>query len=100
MTTLTITDAKKNLGKWLKFAAAGGEVAIISGAEVIALRKVPVQAADYAWTEYGATQDEVAGYKRKVDAEHAQLKKAGRVAGIRNRKELEALVEKGARRPA
>lgn len=77
MTTLTITDAKKNLGKWLKIAADGGEVAIISGAEIIALRKVPVQAADYAWTEYGVTGEEVAAYEGKAIAEHNRHKAAG-----------------------
>jgi len=79
MTTLTITDAKKNLGKWLKIAASGGEVAIISGAEIIALRKVPVQAADYAWTEYGVTGEEVAAYERKAAADHHRLKAAGKL---------------------
>ena len=73
MTTLTITDAKKNLGKWLRIAANGGEVAIISGAEIIALRKVPVQAADYAWTEYGVTREEVAAYESRTIAEHKRL---------------------------
>lgn len=79
MTTLTITDAKKNLGKWLKIAASGGEVAIISGAEIIALRKVPVQAADYAWTEYGVTEEEVAAYEKKAVADHNRLKAAGKL---------------------
>lgn len=77
MTTLTITDAKKNLTKWLKIAASGGEVAIICGADIVALRKVPVQAADYAKTEYGLTEQEVATYEGKVAAEHARLKKKG-----------------------
>lgn len=79
MTTLTITDAKKNLGKWLRIAANGGEVAIISGAEIIALRKVPVQAADYAGTEYGVTGEEVANYERKAVADHQRLKAAGKL---------------------
>lgn len=79
MTTLTITDAKKNLTKWLKIAASGGEVAIICGADIVALRKVPVQAADYAMTEYGLTAEEVAAYEGKAATEHAQLKKMGAV---------------------
>ncbi len=79
MTTLTITDAKKNLGKWLKFAANGGEVAIISGAEIIALRKVPVQAADYSWIEYGVTGEDVTAYERKATAEHDRLKVASKL---------------------
>ena len=79
MTTLTITEAKKNLGKWLRIAASCGEVAIITGAEIIALRKVPVQAADYAWTEYGVMRDEVAAYESKAIGEHNQLKAAGKL---------------------
>jgi antitoxin (DNA-binding transcriptional repressor) of toxin-antitoxin stability system len=92
MTTLTITDAKKNLGKWLKAAARGEEVGIVAGADIIALRKVPIQSADYAWTEYGATAEEVAGYERKAAAERARLKQAGRLryltaADLRRRSE-------------
>ena len=51
MKTLTITDAKKNLSKWLQAAARGEEIGIISGSDVIALRKVAVEASDYAWRE-------------------------------------------------
>jgi antitoxin (DNA-binding transcriptional repressor) of toxin-antitoxin stability system len=77
MKTLTITDAKKNLSKWLQAAAKGEEVAIVSGADIIALRKVEVEASDYAWREYGLTQEEVADYEQRVDARYAQLKKTG-----------------------
>ncbi len=42
MKTLTITDAKKNLGRWLQSAARGEHVAIICGADIIALRKIEV----------------------------------------------------------
>lgn len=77
MKTLTITDAKKNLSKWLQAAAKGEEIAIVSGADIIALRKVEVEAADYAWREYGLTQEEVAAYERRVDARHQKLKKTG-----------------------
>ena len=79
MKTLTITDAKRNLGKWLQAAARGEEVGIITGAEIIALRKVPVQSADYAWTEYGVSQEEVARYEQKAIAEHNRLKQAGKL---------------------
>ncbi len=62
MRTLTITDAKKNLGRWLKAAAQGEEVAIIAGSDIIALRKVEVAALDtsYAEAEYGATPESLA----------------------------------------
>lgn len=45
MKTLTITEARKNLGFWLKAAARGEEVGIISGADIIGLRRMRVTAA-------------------------------------------------------
>ena len=44
MKTLTITEAKKNLGKWLKAAVDGDDVAIINGATCVALRPVQIEA--------------------------------------------------------
>jgi antitoxin (DNA-binding transcriptional repressor) of toxin-antitoxin stability system len=79
MTTLTITDAKKNLTRWLKAAARGEEIAIMSGADVIALRKVEVEATDYAWREYGASPEEIARYEREALSEHTRLKRAGKL---------------------
>ncbi|KAF0179817.1 MAG: hypothetical protein FD161_1159 [Limisphaerales bacterium] len=79
MTTLTITDAKKNLTRWLKAAARGEEVAIMSGADVIALRKVEVEATDYAWREYGVTDVELDRFEAKLDADYARLKKQGKL---------------------
>lgn len=60
MKTLTITDAKKNLSRWLAAAARGEDIGIICGADVIALRKVEVESTDYAQREYGATAEQVA----------------------------------------
>jgi antitoxin (DNA-binding transcriptional repressor) of toxin-antitoxin stability system len=79
MKTLTITDARKNLGKWLQAAARGEDIGIISGADVIALRKVGVQSTDYAWREYGVTPEQVSRYERSAIAEHGRLKKAGKL---------------------
>jgi antitoxin (DNA-binding transcriptional repressor) of toxin-antitoxin stability system len=81
MKTLTITEAKKNLGAWLKAAGRGEEVAILCGADVIALRKVEIEAVDtsYAGTEYGVTPQELARFERAVDQHFAANKKAGRL---------------------
>lgn len=57
MKTLTITDAKKNLGKWLAAAAHGEDIGIVCGADIIALCKVEVESTDYAQREYGVTPD-------------------------------------------
>ena len=54
MKTLTITDAKKNLSRWLDAAARGEDIGIIRGADIIALRRVEVESTDYAQREYGA----------------------------------------------
>jgi len=51
MKTLTITDARQNLGHWLKLAANGEEVGVIVGSDIIALRKVKIQSADYAYQD-------------------------------------------------
>jgi len=72
MQTLTITHAKKNLGKWLKAAARGQDIAIVSGADIIALRKVPIEASDYAQREYGVTEEQL---DRFVDASEALLER-------------------------
>ena len=47
MKTLTITNAKKNLGRWLDAAARGQDIGIVSGADIIALCKVEVESTDY-----------------------------------------------------
>jgi antitoxin (DNA-binding transcriptional repressor) of toxin-antitoxin stability system len=59
MQTLTITHAKQNLGKWLKAAALGEDIGIVSGADIIALRKVSVESSDYAQREYGVTEKQL-----------------------------------------
>ncbi len=82
MRTLTITEAKKNLSKWLQAAARGEEVAIISGAEVIALRKVEVEATDYAWREYGATPAELERFDDAMEARYQRLKKSGKAKPV------------------
>ncbi len=96
MTTLTITDAKKNLGRWLKAAARGEEIGILTGADVIALRKVEVEATDYAWREYGVTAEEVARYEREAMTEHERLKDKGKLKFLTTA-ELQKHREKAAR---
>ena len=75
MTTLTITDAKKNLGKWLSAAVKGEDIGILAGATVVALRPVEVEATDYAWREYGVTPAELDAF---IKADNARIEKARR----------------------
>ena len=75
MTTLTITDAKKNLGKWLSAAVKGEDIGILTGATVVALRPVAVEATDYAWREYGLTPAELDAF---IKADNARIEKSRR----------------------
>jgi len=59
MITLSITNARKNLGSWVKRAASGEQVAILVGNHVVALRPVEVVPKDYAEREYQLSQEEV-----------------------------------------
>jgi antitoxin (DNA-binding transcriptional repressor) of toxin-antitoxin stability system len=76
MKTLTVTTARQNLGHWLKLAARGEDVGVIVGADIIALRKVPVQAADYAYEEYGLTPTQVQEAEQRIDAQIKRERRA------------------------
>jgi hypothetical protein len=80
MKTLTVTTARQNLGHWLKLAAKGEDVGVIVGADIIALRKVTVQAADYAYEEYGLTPTQVGEAEQRIDA---QIKRERRAKTIK-----------------
>jgi len=69
MKTLTATEARKNLSHWLKAAKAGEEIGIIFGADVFALRPVPIEAADYAQHEYGVSAVQLKDFATRTDAE-------------------------------
>lgn len=79
MKTLTITEAKRNLGHWLAVAANGEDVGIISGADIIALRKVEVESTDYALREYGATPEQVAALQEAMDHRYQRLRRSGKL---------------------
>ena len=92
MKTLTITEAKKNLGRWLAAAAGGDDVGIILGADIIALRKVTVESTDYAQSEYGATPEQVAALQETVDDRYRQLRQSGKLLTV-TAAELRGLLE-------
>jgi antitoxin (DNA-binding transcriptional repressor) of toxin-antitoxin stability system len=96
MKTLTITDAKKNLGHWLTEAAKGNDIGIVSGADIIALRKVEVESTDYAFREYGVTQEQLARVEANVEKDYQKLKRAGKLRGY-TAKDLRKMLEKAAR---
>ncbi len=82
MKTLTITDAKKNLSRWLSAAARGEDVGIICGADIIALRKVAVESTDYTQREYGVTPEQVTALDKATDKRYRQLKRSGKLVTI------------------
>jgi antitoxin (DNA-binding transcriptional repressor) of toxin-antitoxin stability system len=92
MKTLTITDAKKNLSRWLDAAARGQDIGIIRGAEIIALRRVEVESIDYAQREYAATPEQIAAFVDSTDKRYRRLKRSGKLVTVsaeQLRKQLE-----------
>lgn len=92
MKTLTITDAKRNLGRWLAAAARGEDVGIVAGADIIALRKVEVEPTDYAQREYGASGEQIASLEKATDRRYRLLKRGGRLVTLSPR-QLRKLLE-------
>lgn len=92
MKTLTITDAKKNLGRWLAAAARGEDIGIVSGADIIALRKVEVESTDYVQREYGATTEQVAVLGEATDRRYQTLRRSGRLVTV-TAEELRKMIE-------
>jgi antitoxin (DNA-binding transcriptional repressor) of toxin-antitoxin stability system len=82
MKTLTITEAKKNLSRWLVAAARGEDVGIVCGADIIALRKVDVEPADYAQREYGVTPEQVAAMEKATERRYQALKRSGKLVTV------------------
>jgi antitoxin (DNA-binding transcriptional repressor) of toxin-antitoxin stability system len=79
MKTLSVTDARQNLTRWLRAAMAGEDVGILCGNQIVALRPVQVVSEDYALQEYGLTKKELKRATTKLDAEVAREKKQGRL---------------------
>src|SRR6266853_85349 len=96
MKTLTITDAKKNLGQWLMAAARGEDVGIISGADIIALRKVEVESTDYAFREYGATPAELQAFDKTAERRYRKMKRTGKLTH-KTPEQLRSMIEEPAR---
>lgn len=96
MKTLTITDAKKNLGQWLTAAARGEDVGIISGADIIALRKVEVKSTDYAYREYGVTSEELDAFEKSAEKRYQKMKRSGKLVTL-TPQQLRKMIEEAAR---
>jgi hypothetical protein len=92
MKTLTITDAKKSLGRWLTAAVRGEDIGIICGSDIVALRKVSVESTDYAEREYGVTPEQVAALEKATDARYRKLKRSKKLLSV-NVQELREMLE-------
>ena len=79
MKTLSVTDARQNLTRWLQAAMEGEDVGILCGNQVVALRPVHVYSEDYALQEYGVTKTELNRAVKRMDAELTVDKKQGRL---------------------
>jgi antitoxin (DNA-binding transcriptional repressor) of toxin-antitoxin stability system len=95
MQTLTVTAARAQLGHWLARAVHGEEIGIVVGAQIVALRPVPIQAADYLETEYGLTRAEADRAAARIKAETRQARAAGSLLSL---DELAAAVPHAPRR--
>jgi antitoxin (DNA-binding transcriptional repressor) of toxin-antitoxin stability system len=92
MKTLTITDAKKNLGRLLAAAARGEDIGIVCGADIVALRKVDIESTDYAQREYGATPNQVAALEKATEQRYRRLKR-GKKLTTTTAEELREMLE-------
>jgi antitoxin (DNA-binding transcriptional repressor) of toxin-antitoxin stability system len=82
MQTLTVTAARAQLGHWLARAVRGEEIGVVVGAQIVALRPVPIQAADYLETEYGLTRAEADRAVARIKAETRQARAAGSLLSL------------------
>lgn len=92
MKTLTITDAKRNLGRWLTAAARGEDIGIICGADIVALRKVNVESTDHGQREYGATPEQVASLEKATERRYQRMKRSKKLVSV-GAKELRNMLE-------
>ena len=92
MKTLTITDAKKNLSRWLDAAARGQDIGIIRGADIIALRRVEVEPTDYAQREYGATPEQVTAFAKATEKRYRRLRRSSELVTV-TPEQLRSLLE-------
>ena len=82
MRTPTTRDPKKNRGRRLAATTRREDVGIVSGADIIAVRKVEVESTDDAQQEYGVTADQVTSLDLATDRRWRQLKRSGKLAAL------------------
>ena len=77
MKTLSVTEGRQNLGRWLKRALHGEDVGFLMDGRVVALRPVEVHSEDYVLHEYGVTEKQAEKAHRMVKTEIKKARAAG-----------------------
>lgn len=77
MKTLSITEGRQNLSRWVKRALQGEAVGFLLDGRVVVLRPVDVHSADYVLQEYGASQQQAEGAFKAVRADVRKARAAG-----------------------
>ena len=77
MKTLSVTEGRQNLGRWLKRALHGEDVGFLLDGRVVALRPVEVHSEDYVLHEYGVTEKQAEKALRTVKAEIRKARSTG-----------------------
>ena len=97
MTTVTLTEARANLGKLCERVRKGEEIGIIAGNQVLQLQPVEVRPAqpgeitivpmdgDYVMREYGLTAQEWRNFQKREKTRHARDKRAGRIVTFKRK---------------
>ena len=80
MKTLSVTDGRQNLGRWLKRALLGDDVGFLMDGRVVALRPVEVHSEDYVLHEYGVTEKQA---EKAHNAVKAEIKNARATGGMK-----------------
>lgn len=91
MKTLSVTQARQNLGGWIKKAIAGENVGILYGDQVVALRPVQVESTDYAVREYGVTESQLDHFVKRAHEEVEKDRQSGQLREFTGH--IEALVQ-------
>src|SRR5207253_133604 len=71
-----------NLGKWLNAAVKGEDIGILAGANVIALRPVPIESTDYTWREYGLTPEQLDAFLAADNLRLGRLRRDGKLIAL------------------
>ena len=77
MKTLSVTEGRQNLGRWLKRALQGDDVGFLLDGRVVALRPVEVHSEDYVLHEYGVTEKQAEKALKTVKGEIRKARAAG-----------------------